>query len=228
MCGKEVKNRTYNSGGAAPLIPWGERRGHRKMRVCPSQAQGKKTRATTGPSKNRGSADPKICSGRSLGFSDTGAGLKTGAYNSVAADRCPAVLSGVPGDAGEFFFAGFPFGAEEDARADFDEAAGEDEDAGGIPGTAVAVAVSAGVEGIGHAAERNTLDDKLGKVAERAHFERVVFEVLAVGGYPQSERNFFGSAFGDVGGRLARYFHFAFPFHGHQGPASVVHFGEIS
>jgi hypothetical protein len=136
--------------------------------------------------------------------------------------------SGIPGDAGEFFFAGFPFGAEQDARADFDQAAREDEDAGGVPGVAVAGAIFAGVEGFGHAAKGNVLDDKFGEVAEGAHFEGVVFKVLAIGGYAQAERNFFRAARGDRGGRLAGDFYFAFPFHGDQGPAGVMHFGEIA
>src|SRR5213595_3638601 len=65
----------------------------------------------------------------------------------------------VPGDAGQLFLARFPLRAGKDARSDFDEARGELENSGGVPGAAVAGAIFADVERVGHAGEGNVLDD---------------------------------------------------------------------
>src|SRR5712664_3878006 len=53
----------------------------------------------------------------------------------------------VPGDAGQLFLAGFPFGAGEQARGDIDQARSEFEDPGGGPRPAVAGAILADVQG---------------------------------------------------------------------------------
>ena len=136
--------------------------------------------------------------------------------------------SRVPGDAGELFFTRFPFGAGEDARGDFDEARSELKDCGGVPWAAVAGAIFADVERVGHAVEGNVLDDHFGDEAECLHLERVVFQVTAIGADAQAKGNLLGGG-GNLfwlGGR--RGFHFALPFKGDQGPASVVHLGKIS
>src|SRR6266852_346704 len=96
----------------------------------------------------------------------------------------------VPGHAGQLFFARFPLGAGEDARGDFDKSRSELEDGGGVPGAAIAGAVFTDVERIGHAGEGNVLDDHFGEEAESLHFERVVFQVEAIGADAQAEGDF--------------------------------------
>ena len=91
------------------------------------------------------------------------------------------------------FLAGLPFGAGEDARGHLDQARREFEDAGGGPGPAVAGAILAHIQGIGHAGERNVLDDHFGEKLERLQFQGVILEMAAVGGDPKAKRDFFGS-----------------------------------
>src|ERR1700740_74106 len=87
----------------------------------------------------------------------------------------------IPGDAGQLFFAGFPFGAGKDARSHFDEAWSELENGGGVPRVAVARAIFADIERVSHAGERDVLDNHFGEEAKRLHFERIIFEVNAIG-----------------------------------------------
>src|SRR6266568_1775722 len=98
----------------------------------------------------------------------------------------------------------------------------------GVPGAAIAGAIFSDVQGVGHAGEGDVLDDHFGEEAQRLHFERVIFEMTAIGADPQAKWNLFGS-----GGKLLRLrnrrgFHLALPFEGDQRPAGVVHFRKIA
>src|SRR5271154_4708453 len=98
---------------------------------------------------------------------------------------------GVPGDAGNLLLAGFPFGAREDPRGDVDQSRYQPEDSGRAPGTTVSCAIVAYIQGIGHAGEGDVLNDELCEEFKCLRFERVVFEVVAVRGDTQAERDFF-------------------------------------
>src|SRR5205814_10448467 len=122
----------------------------------------------------------------------------------------------------------FPLDGREEERGHFDEASSELKDCGGVPGAAVAGAIFADVERFSNAVEGNVLDDHFGDEAECLHLERIIFRVTAIGADAQAKGNLLGGG-GNLfwlGGR--RGFHFALPFKGDQGPASLVHLGKIS
>jgi len=133
----------------------------------------------------------------------------------------------IPGDAGQLFFAGFPFGAGKDARGDIDQARSEFEDSGSVPGAAVAGAIFADIERFGHAGERNILNNHFGKEAERLHFERVIFQVTAISADAKAKGNFLGSGRKRLRLGSSGRFHFALPLEGDESPAGVVHFRKI-
>ncbi len=125
------------------------------------------------------------------------------------------------------FLAGFPLSAGKDARGDIDQPRSEFEYAGGVPRAAVAGPIFADIQGIRHTGERNVLDDHFGEEAERLHFERVIFQVTAIGADAQPKGNFLGSGRKLFWLRGRRGFHFALPLEGDKGPAGVVHLRKI-
>src|SRR5262245_11583037 len=93
---------------------------------------------------------------------------------------------------------------------------------------AVARAIFAGVESIGHASERDVLNNHFREKFESLHFQGIVFEMAAVASDAKTEGDLFraGLDFRNLG--LARELDFALPLEGHETPARVVHFGEVN
>src|SRR5689334_15500909 len=123
-------------------------------------------------------------------------------------------LLGVPGNAGELLLARLPFVSAQDAWRDVDQAGDEPEHGGGVPGSPGPGPVVSDVKRIRHAREGDILNNELGEEFQCLHLQRVVLQVVAIRGDPETKRNFFGSD-GFLrrlvrGGKL----HFAFPFEG--------------
>ena len=93
---------------------------------------------------------------------------------------------------------------------------------------AVAGAILSGVESFGHAAEGDVLNNHFAEEFEGLHFQGIVFEMAAVAGDAQAERDFFGAGVDFRNLRLARKLDFALPLERHQAPARVMHFGKIN
>jgi len=136
--------------------------------------------------------------------------------------------SGVPCNFRELLLAGLPLGAREQTRRDVNQARNEFEYSGSVPGVPVTGAIFADVQGVGHAAEGDILDDHFCKKFEGLRFKGIVFQMATVGRDAEAEGDLFGANFGRWLFGPTGDFNLALPLEGDKAPACVMHLGQIN